>query len=139
MRTEWEKETVGVVGIGHMGLPMSRRLIGGGLFRHCVRSLAPDAVQTAVESGAEAAESLADLGRRCATVITMLPNSAIIDAVVRARGAGRGDGAGEHADRHEHRRPGADCRRSPAGWRSGKSACWTRRSAAVSRARSAAA
>ncbi|HEY7907449.1 MAG TPA: NAD(P)-dependent oxidoreductase [Thermomicrobiales bacterium] len=81
------KETIGVVGIGHMGLPMSRRLIGAG-YPVIAYDLSADAVREAVESGAAAADSLADLGRRCATVITMLPNSAIIDAAVRSEGLG---------------------------------------------------
>ena len=51
------KEAVGVVGIGHMGLPMSRRLIGAG-YPVVAYDLAPDAMREAVESGAAAADSL---------------------------------------------------------------------------------
>lgn len=81
------KETVGVIGIGHMGLPMSRRLIGAG-YPVVAYDLAPDAVREAVAGGAQAADSPADLARRCATVITMLPDSTIIDSVVRTEGLG---------------------------------------------------
>jgi len=84
---ESRKEAVGIVGIGHMGLPMARRLLAAG-YPVVVYDVAPDGVQLAVTDGAEAAESLAALGERCRTVITMLPDSTIIDAVVRAQGLG---------------------------------------------------
>ena len=82
-----ERERIGVVGIGHMGLPMSRRLVAAG-YPVVAYDTAAEAVRGAVASGAEAAESLAALGARCPTVITMLPDSTIIDAVVRAEGLG---------------------------------------------------
>jgi len=81
------KKTVGVVGIGHMGLPMARRLLAAG-FPVVVYDVAPEGVQLAAADGATAAESLAALGARCETVITMLPDSTIIEAVVRAQGLG---------------------------------------------------
>lgn len=82
-----EKETIGVVGIGHMGLPMTKRLVAAG-FPVVAYDVAADAVRNAVAGGAEAADSPADLARRCTTVITMLPDSAIIDSVVRSEGLG---------------------------------------------------
>ncbi len=80
-------EPIGVVGIGHMGLPMSQRLIAAG-YAVVAYDLSPEAVRAAVNSGAEAAESLSALGARCPTVITMLPDSTIIDSVVRSEGLG---------------------------------------------------
>ena len=82
-----QKESVGVVGIGHMGLPMTRRLLAAG-YPVVVYDLATEGVQRAVADGAEAAESPGALGERCRTIITMLPDSTIIDAVVRAEGLG---------------------------------------------------
>ena len=49
-------EPIGVVGIGHMGLPMSRRLIAAG-YTVVAYDLSPEAIRAAVNGGAEAAES----------------------------------------------------------------------------------
>ncbi len=87
MAHDARKEAVGVVGIGHMGLPMARRLLVAG-YPVVVYDVAPEGVQRAVTDGAEAADSVAALGERCRTVITMLPDSTIIDAVVRTEGLG---------------------------------------------------
>jgi len=84
---ESRKEAVGIIGIGHMGLPMARRLLAAG-YPVIAYDVAPEGVHLAVTDGAEAAESLAALGARCRTVITMLPDSTIIDAVVRVQGLG---------------------------------------------------
>ncbi len=87
MAEESRKEAVGIIGIGHMGLPMARRLLAAG-YPVIAYDVAPEGVHLAVTDGAEAAESLAALGARCRTVITMLPDSTIIDAVVRVQGLG---------------------------------------------------
>lgn len=81
------KKRVGIVGIGHMGLPMARRLLAAG-FPVVVYDVAPEGVRLAVADGATAAESLAALGACCETVLTMLPDSTIIEAVVRTQGLG---------------------------------------------------
>lgn len=80
-----EKSPIGVVGIGHMGLPMSRNLLAAGypvvVYDHTAGAVAP-----AVAAGAVAAGSAADVGRRCATVITMLPDSDAVESAVRGDG-----------------------------------------------------
>ncbi len=80
-------DLIGFIGIGHMGLPMTRRLLAAG-YRVLAYDIAPDVAQEAVASGAEAAEDVPDVGRRCRTVITMLPDSDAVDAVVRVQGLG---------------------------------------------------
>ena len=74
-------EKVGFVGIGIMGTPMSKRLLGAG-YPLVVYDARPEAVSPLVEMGAEAASSPADLAERCGKVVTMLPNSAIVEEVV---------------------------------------------------------
>ncbi len=84
--------TIGVVGLGNMGQPMSARLADAG-FRLVVHD--PDAarVRAVVErTGAQAASSLAQLGTACDVVITLLPDGAIVRKVLVGE---RGDGRGE--------------------------------------------
>ncbi len=73
--------TIGLVGVGNMGAPMARCLMRAGhtlvLFdsnRAAAEALAGERTMVA--------ESLGDLGARCETVITMLPNAAVVRAVV---------------------------------------------------------
>ncbi|QEC49507.1 NAD(P)-dependent oxidoreductase [Baekduia soli] len=70
-------DTIAVIGLGQMGLPMARRLLEAG---HRVRGadLDPAALAALQEAGGEAAASGADAARGAAVVILMLPNSAAV-------------------------------------------------------------
>jgi 3-hydroxyisobutyrate dehydrogenase len=79
-------ETIGFVGLGNMGAPMSRRLAGAGY-----RLIVADAVPAAVEkfragTKADVAASLKDLGAACRLVITMLPDGKIVRSVLMGEG-----------------------------------------------------
>ena len=74
-------ERIGFIGIGTMGTPMSKRLLAAG-YPLVVYDVRPAAVVPLVELGAEAASSPADLAERCGKVITMLPNSSVVEEVV---------------------------------------------------------
>ncbi len=64
--------TIGFIGLGNMGGPMSRNLLKAG---HTLRvfDVDPDAVARAVAAGAQAASDVADASRGADVVITMLP------------------------------------------------------------------
>lgn len=76
---------IGLIGTGHMGLPMTRRLLQAG-FSVVAFDVAPAALQAAVAAGATGAATPAEVGQRCQTVILMLPNSTVVEAVVREQG-----------------------------------------------------
>jgi 3-hydroxyisobutyrate dehydrogenase len=74
--------TVGFVGVGKMGRPMARRLAAAG-YKLLVADAAAAQVDALVaETGCERAESLAELGRACDVVITMLPDGRAVRAVL---------------------------------------------------------
>lgn len=73
-------DKVGLVGTGIMGIPMSKRLLGAG-FDLVVYDVKPGAMKPLLDMGAVAAESPADVARRCDKVITILPNSSIVEQV----------------------------------------------------------
>jgi 3-hydroxyisobutyrate dehydrogenase len=77
-------ERIGFVGLGNMGAPMARHLITAGY-----KVVAADANPAALESfctsaQCERARTLADLGRACRLVITMLPDGAAVRQVLLA-------------------------------------------------------
>lgn len=78
-------ETIGFIGTGIMGTPMGTRLLAAG-YPVVVYDTKPEALETLLARGAQAAVSLADLAERCRGVITMLPNSAIVESVVLGTG-----------------------------------------------------
>jgi 3-hydroxyisobutyrate dehydrogenase len=72
----------GMVGVGNMGGRMTRRMVAAGF-----EVLAVDADPARVPaSGARAAGSLADLAAGCDVIMMSLPDSAIIETVVRGPG-----------------------------------------------------
>ena len=82
------KATIGVVGLGNMGAPMARCLARGGhgLVLYDTRRAALDPLLGEGPSIVAAREP-AEIGARCATVITMLPDSdAVRDAVLGGNG-----------------------------------------------------
>ncbi|MFD1714107.1 NAD(P)-dependent oxidoreductase [Amnibacterium flavum] len=72
---------VGFVGLGNMGGPMVARLLGDG-FEVVAYDTAPAAIERAVEGGAVGANALEDAARGTDAIVLMLPNSAIVTAVV---------------------------------------------------------
>lgn len=75
------KATVGFVGIGKMGTPMTRNLRRGG-YTVVGYDLRKEAVEALHGEGVQAAESLAGLAARADVVITMLPDSNAVEAAV---------------------------------------------------------
>jgi 2-hydroxy-3-oxopropionate reductase len=74
-------ETVGFIGLGVMGRPMARHILTGGhaLVVHN-RSRRP--IDELVTAGAAAGSSPADVGRRSTIVITMVPDTPDVEAVI---------------------------------------------------------
>ena len=72
---------IGFVGLGHMGLPMVRNLLKSEM-QVRVFDTSAHAVSLAVELGAIAEKTLADLAATADVVITMLPTPAIVRSVI---------------------------------------------------------
>jgi 3-hydroxyisobutyrate dehydrogenase len=75
---------VGYVGLGAMGGPLARHLVGK--HRLTVFDLNPSAVGALTELGARAASSCAELARECEIVILCLPRSADVERALFAAG-----------------------------------------------------
>lgn len=79
-------DTIGVVGLGRMGLPIVARLCGAG-FEVSVFDLSPAAVDAAREFGARPAVSATALASRVDTLITVLPGGGeLADAMLGSEG-----------------------------------------------------
>ncbi len=72
---------IGFIGLGIMGKPMAKNLIGAG-YDLLVHDIGQDAVAELVEQGATAADSPRDLAAKTDFIITMLPNSPQVRDVV---------------------------------------------------------
>jgi len=73
---------VGMVGVGNMGGRMTRRLVAAGY-----DVLAVDADASRIPAcGARPAASVADLAERCDVIMLSLPDSAVIESVMRDPG-----------------------------------------------------
>jgi len=80
------REPVGVVGTGIMGAPMARNLAQAG-FRVTVFNRTPARAEALREHGVTVAPSIADVGRACTVVITMVPDTPdVLDVVEGASG-----------------------------------------------------
>ena len=79
------RTTIGFIGIGKMGTPMSRNLRRGD-YTVIGYDSDPAALERVRPEGVQAAASMADLAKRCDVIITMLPNSDIVDRVVNGEG-----------------------------------------------------
>ena len=79
------RTTIGFIGIGKMGTPMSRNLRRGD-YTVIGYDSDPAALERVRPEGVQAAASMADLAQRCDVIITMLPNSDIVDRVVNGEG-----------------------------------------------------
>jgi 4-hydroxybutyrate dehydrogenase/sulfolactaldehyde 3-reductase len=74
-------DMIGFVGLGRMGRPMASNLCRKG-FRLIVHDINRDAVAELELLQAKGAESVAEVARSAGIVVTMLPNSAVVDEVV---------------------------------------------------------
>ena len=72
---------IGFIGIGIMGKPMVKNLLKGGYTDVLVSDLNKSAVDEVVKCGAKAASN-EEIGKTCDLVITMLPNSPHVKAVM---------------------------------------------------------
>jgi len=72
---------IGFIGLGAMGAPMASRLVAAG-FDVVVYDVSEKAVAKLVAEGAEAAESAADVARKCGHIGVCVPNdSQVVDVV----------------------------------------------------------
>ncbi|KMK64851.1 NAD(P)-dependent oxidoreductase [Puniceibacterium sp. IMCC21224] len=76
------KKSVGLIGIGMMGDPMARNMINAGFDVVLCDTNAAKAKGLADEIGARVSATPADLAKEVSTIITMLPNSAIVGDVL---------------------------------------------------------
>lgn len=76
-----ERPHVGFIGLGTMGEPMARNVLRGG-FPPTVYDRRSEPVQRLVQVGASAGASPQDVAERSDIVITMLPDSPDVEAVV---------------------------------------------------------
>ena len=72
---------VGFIGLGIMGKPMARNLLGAG-FDLVVHSRSPGPVDEVVQAGARRASSPAEVAGASDTLVTMLPDTPDVEAVL---------------------------------------------------------
>lgn len=73
--------SIGFIGTGRMGTPMAGHLLAAG-YPLVVHDVQPGAARPLVERGAEWAASPAEVARRAETIITIVPSSREVEAVV---------------------------------------------------------
>jgi 2-hydroxy-3-oxopropionate reductase len=76
-----DRDRIGFIGLGIMGKPMAKRLVGAG-FPVVVHNRSQPAVDELTNEGAEAATSPREVAERSDVVVTMLPDSPDVEAVV---------------------------------------------------------
>ena len=74
-------ERIGFIGLGVMGKPMARNLLARG-FSLVVHSRSRGPVDELVAAGAQAADTPAAVARQAAIVLTMVPDSPDVEAVL---------------------------------------------------------
>lgn len=74
MSQQAPRTTIGFIGLGIMGKPMSRNLMRAG-YPLVVYDIVPEAVEAIAREGAQTGASSADVAARSQVVITMLPDS----------------------------------------------------------------
>lgn len=77
-----KKPTLGFVGIGLMGKPMSLRLLDAG-FSLNVWNRSPEKLQPVIDAGAKAYSSVAELVRASEVIILCLADTAVVESIVR--------------------------------------------------------
>ncbi|MDZ4230876.1 MAG: NAD(P)-dependent oxidoreductase [Dehalococcoidales bacterium] len=75
------KPVIGFIGLGNMGTPMAQNLLEAG-YSLVVYDISEKTMEDLVKSGAESASSPREVARRSPVIITMLPGSAEVEAVV---------------------------------------------------------
>src|SRR5436190_7157973 len=75
------KDTIGFIGLGLMGKPMAKNLLKAG-YPLVVHSRSSGPVDELVAAGATPATSPADVARQARRIITMLPDSPDVEAVL---------------------------------------------------------
>ena len=78
-------QTIGFIGLGIMGKPMSKNLLKAG-YPLIVHSRSRSPVDEVVKAGARAASSPKDVAAQCDVLITMLPNSPDVEQVALGNG-----------------------------------------------------
>jgi 2-hydroxy-3-oxopropionate reductase len=78
-------EDLGFIGLGVMGRPMAQHLIAAG-YQLTVHNRSRAAVEVLVAAGASAASSPVDVARRSDLIITMLPDTPDVEAVIAGPG-----------------------------------------------------
>ena len=76
-----DRDRIGFIGLGIMGKPMATRLVRAG-FPVVVHNRSPEAVEELAAEGAESASSPREIAERSDVVVTMLPDSPDVEAVV---------------------------------------------------------
>jgi len=76
-----QRERVGFIGLGIMGMPMARRLLAAG-FPLTVHSRTPGPVDELVAAGAVAGDAPAGVARSSDVIVTMLPDTPDVEQVV---------------------------------------------------------
>ena len=74
-------QPIGFIGLGVMGRPMAKNLLKAG-FPLVVASRSPGPIDEIVAAGARRASSPADVARQCTRIITMVPDSPDVEAVL---------------------------------------------------------
>jgi len=77
-----KKPTLGFIGIGLMGKPMTLRLLDAG-FSVNVWNRSPEKLRPVTEAGAKASSSIAELVRASEVIILCLADTAVVDSIVR--------------------------------------------------------
>jgi len=77
-----KKPTLGFIGIGLMGKPMTLRLLDAG-FRVNVWNRSPEKLKPVTEAGATACSSIAELVRASEVIILCLADTAVVESIVR--------------------------------------------------------
>ena len=77
------EKTVGFVGLGIMGLPMAKNLVDAG-FPVVGHNRSREPVEELVEYGGEGAETAQEAAERSDVVVTCLPDTAVVEAVMHA-------------------------------------------------------
>ena len=78
-------ERLGFIGLGAMGLPMAKRLLGGG-YPLLAFYQNPKALQALVDAGAEAATSIKDVADQVECILVSLPTPDVVKAVALGEG-----------------------------------------------------
>ncbi|EYB69123.1 2-hydroxy-3-oxopropionate reductase [Deinococcus phoenicis] len=81
MTTGTQKERIGFIGLGIMGLPMARNLMKAG-YSLTVNNRGPEAEQALAAEGAQVARTAREVAEQSDIVITMLPDSPQVEEVV---------------------------------------------------------